>query len=71
MNDVMTDGEISFVKKAFNIAMSELAERHPDAFENARLKDTVVSAIMDLVASGQRDPGELARYAVSRCHYAI
>ena len=33
MNDVMTDGEISFVKKAFNIAMSELAERHhlPDA----------------------------------------
>ena len=27
MNDVMTDGEISFVKEAFNIAMSELAER--------------------------------------------
>lgn len=68
-NDILPAGEIPFVKEAYHIAMAELAERHAEARENARLREAVVNAIMDLVAAGQQDPSALARYAVARSHY--
>ena len=61
--------EVTCLREAFNIAISEIAERHPEAKQNARLMEGVVSAIADLVSAGQRDPHELAKYAVSRSHY--
>ena len=67
--DAFEADEKTCVNEAFNIAMTELAERHPAAKQNARLMEGVVTAIVDLVSAGQRDPHELARYAVSRSHY--
>ena len=56
----------SIHSEAFDLAVQELAVKHPDLVSSGDLHETLVLAIVDLAAAGQTDPVALARYAVHR-----
>lgn len=52
---------------AFDLAMAELARQRPFRSDTAKLKETVMTAILELAQSGNGDPQKLANHAIDRC----
>jgi hypothetical protein len=60
-----TIAEKTVIRDAFCIVMEEMADRKLD--DSASRQVAILRAILSLAKAGQRDPRQLARYAVFKC----